>query len=100
MFDHSNYLDRWETGFWKRMKNFFYSGSPITLKCFFKIKANFEKLSTSGDTIVQSELTDYDTDKWPYTVTDDYAGGAPMFSTATWEEVQKALKEYEAKKKA
>jgi len=97
--DHSNYLDRWETGFCKRMRNFFYSGSPIILKCFFKIKVIFEKLSTRETLSSKENSATIDTNKWPYTVKDDYAGGAPRFSTATWEDVQKAVNEYEAKTK-
>src|SRR5215831_2667233 len=44
--DHRDWLDRWESGFCKRINNYVKRGCPITIHCFIKVKSIFEKLSS------------------------------------------------------
>jgi hypothetical protein len=82
--DHRNCLDRWESSFFKRINNYLKSGCPtISIHCFVKIKDIFEKLSTIDRSKDRSD---------PCTITDDYAGGALMYSRTPWKDVETFLK--------
>jgi len=73
--DHRDWLDRWESGFCKRINNYVKRGCPITLQCFIKVKSIFEKLSS------RENLS-----------TSNTSNRAPVYPKTDWKGVESFLK--------
>jgi hypothetical protein len=91
-------LDRWESGVYKRIRNYLNKGCPIMLRCFIMIKGIFDKISTVTK-LPSSERSSTIDRPEPCIIRDDYSGGLPMYPPVNWEEKLRKFEEFEKKRR-